>query len=157
MLDKFWLKVPLIGDLLLKVAVSRFTRTFSTLLDSGVPLLQGLDIVEKVVGNAVLAKAIRDAAISVNRGSGLATPLENSGIFPPMVSQMVAIGEETGNITAMLEQVSEYYDKEVGYAVENLTTMIEPLIIVVLGGVVAFIVAAIMIPMFDMSSGATLR
>lgn len=155
-LDQFWLKVPLFGDLLRKLAVSRFTRTLSTLLDSGVPLLQSLDIVQRAVNNSVIAKGIQAATVSVTRGSSLAQPLESSGMFPAMVSQMIAVGEDTGDLSHMLEEVADYYDKEVEYAVENLTTMIEPAIIVGLGGVVAFIVAAIMLPLFKMSSGATI-
>lgn len=156
MLDSFWLKVPLFGDLLGKLAISRFTRTLATLLDSGVPILQSLEIVQKAVNNAVVEQAIRSATISVSRGTGLAQPLESSGLFPTMVTQMVSIGEETGDLSRLLTEVADYYDKEVGYAVENLTTMIEPIIIVGLGVVIGFIVISIYLPMFDISSGATL-
>jgi len=156
-LDQFWINFPQVGDLIEKVVISRFARTLATLLDSGVPLLQSLEIVQRAVSNAVIARGIRHAATSVNQGTGLARPLLESGVFPVMVPQMVAIGEDTGDINHMLEEVADYYDKEVSYALENLTAMIEPLIIVGLGGVVAFIVAAIMLPMFDISTGATLR
>ena len=155
--DRFLLGVPVIGDLLLKLAVARFSKTFSTLLDSGVPILQSLEIVQRSVGNAVLAEEIKTAIFSVTRGAGLAQPLAASNLFPPMVSQMVAVGEDTGDLAHMLNEVAEYYDKEVGYAVESLTAMIEPFVIVCLGGVVAFIVSSIMLPLFDMSSGATLQ
>lgn len=156
-LDRFWMGVPLIGDLLRKLATARFARTFATLLESGVNLLQGLELVERAVGNAVVAKGLRAAGLSVNKGAGLARPLQESGVFPVMVAQMVAVGEDTGDLSKMLETIAEYYDKEVEYALESLTAMIEPLIIVVLGGVVGLIVAAIFLPMFDLSSGATLR
>ena len=155
--DRFLLRVPVIGDLLLKLAVARFSKTFSTLLDSGVPLLQSLEIVQRAVGNAVLAEEIGAAIFSVNLGAGLAQPFAASNLFPPMVSQMVAVGEDTGDLAHMLSEVADYYDKEVGYAVESLTAMIEPVVIVCLGGVVAFIVSSIMLPMFDMSSGATMK
>lgn len=157
LIDRTFLKVPGAGGLIRKIIASRFSRTFATLLDSGVPLLQGLDITEKVVNNAVFAHSIRAASISVNQGTGLAIPLGESDIFPKMVSQMVAIGEETGTISHMFDEIADYYDKEVGHGIEKMTSMIEPLVIVVLGGVVAFIVSAIMIPLFDISSGATLK
>jgi type IV pilus assembly protein PilC len=156
MLDKFWLKVPLFGDLLRKLAVTRFTRTLATLLDSGVPVLQSLEIVQKAVSNAVIAQGIRQATLSISRGTGLAKPLQDSGIFPAMVSQTVSIGEETGDLAHMLNEVADYYDKEVGYAVDNLTSMLEPIIIIFVGGVVALIVAAIMLPMFQLSSGSAM-
>ena len=118
-IDQFVLNFPVIGDLTRKIITSRFSRTFSTLLESGVPLLQGLEITEKVVNNAVFAKSIRAASISVNKGTGLAAPLQESGIFPVMVSQMVAIGEETGAISHMFEEIADYYDKEVGHSIED--------------------------------------
>jgi type IV pilus assembly protein PilC len=155
-LDKFWLGVPVIGDLIRKLVTARFSRTLATLIDSGVPLLQSLEIVGRAVSNAVIAKGIQSAAIGVNRGTGLAQPLQDSGIFPTMVSQMITIGEETGELGHMLDEVASYYDKEVEYALESLTSMIEPAIIVFLGGVVGCIVAAIFIPLLEMSTGGTL-
>lgn len=156
-LDKLWLKVPIFGELLRRLAVARFTRTLATLLDSGVPILQSLEIVQRTVNNAVMAASVRAATLSVSRGTGLAKPLADSDIFPIMVSQMISIGEETGDLAHMLNEVAEYYDKEVGYAVENLTAMIEPAVIVVMGVIVGVIVTAIYLPMFDISSGATLN
>lgn len=156
-LDRFWLGVPVFGELIRKLAVSRFTRTLATLMESGVPILQCLEIVQRAVNNAVVAQGVKAATLGVSRGTGLSQPLENSGIFPPMVSQMVAVGEETGDLARMLTEVADYYDKEVGYAVENMTTMIEPLVIVFLGVVIGVIVVSIYLPMFDLSSGATLH
>lgn len=155
-LDQIWLKAPIVGDLILKLAVSRFTRTLATLLDSGVPIIQSLEIVQRAVNNAVVGGLIQKATLSVSRGTGLAAPLGDSNIMPPMVTQMISIGEETGDLSRLLAEVSDYYDKEVEYAVENLTAMIEPVIIVFLGGVVGVIVVSIYLPMFDLSSGATL-
>ncbi len=155
-MDQLMLKIPVFGDMLLKVEVARFTRTFGTLLDSGVPMLKSLEIVERSIANNVISQVIHEALVSVNRGTGLAHPLEASHRFPPMLPQMVSIGEETGDLSRMLGEVADFYDKEVGYAVENITTLIEPMIIVGLGGTVAFIVAAIMLPMFQMSSGAAM-
>lgn len=156
-LDKMWLRAPLFGELIRRLAISRFTRTLSTLLESGVPILQSLEIVQRAVNNAVLSSGIQQAAINVSRGMGLATTIEGLEIFPPMVSQMIAIGEESGDLARLLTEVADYYDKEVEYAVENLMAMIEPMIIVGLGGIVGFIVVAIYLPMFDLSSGATLQ
>lgn len=155
-LDKFWLGVPVLGLLIRNLLTARFARTFASLMDSGVPLLQSMEIVENAVNNAVMQAGIHEAAVSVNRGTGLAQPLLASGIFPLMVSQMVAIGEDTGDLGRMLTEVADYYDKEVEYALESVTAMIEPLIIVGLGGVVGLIVAAIMLPMIDISTGATM-
>jgi len=154
--DQIILKIPVFGDMILKLEIARFTRTFGTLLDSGVAMLKSLEIVERSIENNVISRVIHDALISVNRGTGLAHPLELSGRFPPMLPQMVSIGEETGDLSRMLGEVADFYDKEVGYAVENITTLIEPMIIVGLGGTVAFIVAAIMLPMFQMSSGGAM-
>jgi type IV pilus assembly protein PilC len=156
-IDKCWLKVPVLGDVILKLGISRMTQTFATLLDSGVPLLQSMDIVQRAVSNSVIAQAVRTASVSVSRGTGLAKPLEANGLFPPMVTQMIAVGEESGDLNRMLEEIANYYEKEVGYAVDSMTALIEPLIIVGLGIAIAFIVAAIMIPMFEMSSGATIK
>lgn len=155
-IDEFWIKFPVIGDLIRKLVTARFSRTLATLLESGVPLLQSLEIVERAVSNSVIAKGINAAAIGVNRGTGLAQPLQESGVFPIMVSQMVTIGEDTGELGHMLDEIASYYDKEVGYALANLTSMIEPLIIIMLGGVVGCIVAAIFIPLIEMSTGATM-
>lgn len=149
-IDKFKLRMPVIGDLIQKMAISRFSRTLGTLVNSGVPVLRALEIVAETAGNVVIAKAVNDARASVREGSRISIPLAASGQFPPMVTQMIDIGEETGRMSDMLIKVSVFYDQEVEVAVKALTSLIEPALIVMLGGVVGFIVASIMVPMFTM-------
>ena len=143
-----WLKLhmPIFGPLFSKVAISRFTRTFATLIDSGVPILGSLDIVAAAVGNRLLAQDIREARESVRQGTTLAVPLSASRLFPPMVSHMVAVGERSGSLGELLHKVSEFYDQQVKAAVESLTSIIEPLMIAVMGLLVGGIVLAIFLP-----------
>jgi type IV pilus assembly protein PilC len=146
--DQFKLKIPVFGDLFQKVAVSRFARTLGLLLRAGVPILQALDIVADSTGNEVLARAARDVKDSVKSGESMSEPLTRHSVFPPMVVQMIAVGEDTGALDAMLDKVSDFYDQEVESTTESLTSLIEPIMIAVLGGVVGAMVIALYMPMF---------
>lgn len=149
-LDKAKLRLPIIGDLVQKMAISRFSRTFGTLVNSGVPVLKALEIVAETAGNVVISKAVDEARQSVREGQRISRPLAQSGLFPQMVTQMMDIGEETGRMSEMLVKVATFYDNEVEVAVKALTSLIEPALIIVLGGVVGFIVGSIMVPMFSL-------
>ncbi len=151
-LDLAMLNVPILGDIMKKVAVARFTRTFGTLTKSGVPIVSALDVVKDSSGNAVLAKAVELIQTKVQQGGTISGPLGESKIFPPMVTQMVAIGEETGQLENMLEKVADFYDTEVENAVETLTSLMEPIMIVVLGGLVGAIVIGMYLPIFTVIS-----
>ncbi|TDI82719.1 MAG: type II secretion system F family protein [Caldithrix sp.] len=149
---QFMITVPVFGNLNLKTAMSRFTRMFETLNSSGLPILQTLDITAKTVGNVVIGKEIEKAALGVLQGAGLAAPLAEGKIFPPMVIQMIAIGEQSGSLDTMLLNVSKHYDTEVEYAVKNLTSMIEPILTVGVGVIVLFLALAIFLPMWDLTT-----
>ena len=149
-LGKFILKVPLVGPLSIKTASSRMTRTLSTLMGSGVQLVDALGLVTEMMGNAVVKQALKDATEEVSRGIPLSKPLADSGVFPPMVYHMIEIGEETGNMEDMLDKVAAYYDEEVESATEALLAAMEPLIIIVMAVVVVPIVLAIMMPMYSL-------
>ncbi len=146
--DTIMLKVPVFGDLFSKVALSRFARTLALLLRAGVPVLQALDIVADSTGNEVLARASQDVKESVRSGESMASPLENHKVFPPMVVQMISVGEDTGAIDEMLDKISDFYDQEVEATTEALTSLIEPIMIAVLGGIVGAMVIALYMPMF---------
>ena len=146
--DRFKLKIPIFGDLFLKVAISRFTRTLGLLLRAGVPVLQALDIVADTTGNEVLTRATSDVKESVRSGESMAGPLARHPVFPPMVVQMISVGEDTGQIDEMLDKVSDFYDQEVESTTEALTSLIEPIMIAVLGGIVGAMVIALYMPMF---------
>ena len=148
--DFFILVVPVVGKLARLIAVSRFARTLSTLLTGGVPMLLAMDIVRNVVSNEILAAAIETARDNISEGESIAGPLKKSGQFPPMVLHMINIGEKTGELERMLTQVSDSYDFQVSTEVEGLTAIIAPAMIVVMGGVIAVIVFAILIPLFDL-------
>jgi general secretion pathway protein F len=150
-IDQLSLKAPIFGELFRKIAISRFTRTLGTLLQSGVQLLQALDIVKHVVNNKVLSEAIDSTKHSVREGESIAEPLKRSGQFPPMVIHMIAVGEKTGALETMLEKVADSYDAEVNTTVSSLTTLLEPLMILIMGGVVSFIVLSILLPILRMS------
>jgi general secretion pathway protein F len=152
--DGFLLKVPVVGKLIQMLSVARFSRTLATLLGSGVALLPAMDIVRKVLGNAVLEKVIVDAIGSIREGQSIAEPLKRSGKFPPIVTHMIAIGEKSGQLENMLESVSDAYDNEVETRVQLLTSLLEPLMIVVMGGAVGFIAVSILMPLIQMSSFA---
>lgn len=147
--DQVKLKTPVFGLLFRKVALSRFSRTLGLLLRAGVPILQALDIVSEATGNEVLARASADVKDSVRRGESMAAPLDRHEIFPPMVVQMIGVGEETGALDAMLDKISDFYDSEVESTTEALTSLIEPIMIAVLGGVVGAMVIALYMPMFS--------
>lgn len=150
--DYLKLKVPLIGELVLKLAVARFARTFGTLVASGVPLMRTLEIVGETSGNAVLATAIEGTRSSIREGQPLSTPFAATGLFPPMVIHMMDIGEESGRLSEMMVRIADFYEQEVDAAIKGLTSMIEPLLIVFLGGIVGFIAISIMMPMFKLVS-----
>lgn len=148
-LDYFLLKLPLFGRLLQKAALARMTRTLSSLFSSSVPILQAVSIVERIVGNEVLAKVIRSSRTSLEKGESIAGPMEKHWIFPPLVTQMIVVGEKTGSMDVMLEKVADFYEDEVDAATDQIKALIEPIMLVVLAGVVGIIVASIAIPMFD--------
>ncbi len=148
-MDKFKLKVWIFGPLFHKTALSRFARTLGVLSRSGVPILQALDITAETVNNTVLADAIKDVQEGVKGGESLAEPLSRHEIFPPMVVQMMAVGEETGALDSMLEKIADFYDDEITAAVESLTALIEPVMIAVVGGAVGVIVIALYMPLFN--------
>ena len=150
--DTLILKMPIVGPLARMVAVSRFARTLSTLLTGGVPILAAMDIVKNVVGNSVLAKAITTARDNVSEGESIAIPLKKSKEFPPIVTHMINIGEKTGELENMLTQVSDSYDFQVKTKVDGLTSALEPIMIIVMGAVIAGIVFSIMLPMFEMTN-----
>jgi type IV pilus assembly protein PilC len=147
-IDKMKLKLPVVGVLFHKTAMSKFSRTLGTLLSSGVPILGALEITGETTGNAVVTRALDDVRASVKEGETIARPLEDANVFPPMVTQMISIGEETGALDVMLSKVSDFYDSEVNAAVDSLTSMLEPLMIVFLGGSVGLIVVALYLPIF---------
>jgi type IV pilus assembly protein PilC len=146
--DKFKLKIPIFGKLFHKSALARFARTLSVLNRSGVPILHALDIVQETVGNQLVANAVKDLQAGVKEGESIAGPLSRHAVFPPMVVQMMAVGEETGALDTMLEKVAIFYDEEVAAAVESLTSLIEPVLIAVVGGAVGAIVIALYLPTF---------
>ena len=151
-IDRLLLRLPIIGDLLRKVAVARFSQNMALLLSSGVPILDGLAITGKTAGNKVVEKAIMESRISISQGKTVAEPLRDSKIFPPLVCQMVAVGESTGGLDAMLKKVAELYEEEVDDAVANLTARMEPMIMVVLGVILGGLVIAMYLPIFQMGS-----
>jgi type IV pilus assembly protein PilC len=149
-LDTLVLKVPLVGPLLRKIAVARFTRTLGTLIASGVPILEGLDITARTSGNAVVEKAIIATRKAVEAGRSLVDPLKETGVFPGMVTQMIGVGEQTGAMDAMLQKIADFYEDEVDAAVKDLLTAMEPIMIVVLGVVVGGIVISMYLPLFSL-------
>jgi type IV pilus assembly protein PilC len=151
-IDRLLLRSPIIGDLLRKVAVARFSQNMSLLLSSGVPILDGLAITGKTAGNKVVEKAIFESRVSISQGKTVAEPLRDSKIFPPLVCQMVAVGESTGGLDNMFKKVAELYEEEVDDAVNNLTAMMEPMIMVVLGVILGGLVIAMYLPIFQMGS-----
>jgi len=146
--DPLKLKLPVFGTLFQKIAISRFARNLGTMMHSGVPILQSLDIVSDTTGNIVLARAIRDVRDSVRQGEAITAPLANHPIFPPMVVQMMAVGEDTGALDAMLHKISEFYDQEVESTTESLTALIEPLMIAFLGGIIGTMIVCLYMPIF---------
>jgi type IV pilus assembly protein PilC len=149
--DKYLLKVAVIGDLLRKVAVAKFTRTLGTLITSGVPILDGMDVVAKTAGNRIVEEAINNTKQSISEGKTIAVPLEESGVFPPMVCQMVAVGESAGSLDAMLEKIADFYEDEVDAAVDALTSLIEPVMMLFLGSSVGTMLIAMYLPIFKIA------
>jgi type IV pilus assembly protein PilC len=150
-IDSLLLRAPVVGPLIRKVAVSKFTRTLSTMLQSGVPILEALNVVAKTSGNKVIERAVNHVADSIAEGRPIAEPLEESGVFPNMVVQMINVGESVGALDAMLEKIADFYDEEVDQAVDNLTAMIEPFMMVFLGGMIGGLVVAMYLPIFKMA------
>jgi type IV pilus assembly protein PilC len=151
-IDKFMLHVPVLGDLIRKSAVSRFTRTLGTLIASGVSILDGLEITAKTAGNRVIHDAVMESRASIAGGETIAAPLQKSKVFPPMVISMIAVGEQTGGLDEMLSKIADFYDEEVDAAVEALLALMEPVMIVVLGAVVGGMIVAMYLPIFGMIS-----
>jgi type IV pilus assembly protein PilC len=151
-IDAIMLKIPVLGDVLLKGAVARFTRTLGTLIASGVPILSGLEITARTAGNKIIAEAIMGARASIREGETVSAPLKRSGVFPPMVVQMISVGESTGALDEMLTKIAVFYESEVDTAVDTLTSIIEPIMIVVMGGIVGGMVVAMYLPMFKLIS-----
>lgn len=149
--DALVLKLPVFGMLLRKVAVAKFTRTMGTMLSSGVAILEALDIVAKTAGNRKIEKSIYSVRSGISEGRTMADPLGESGVFPPMVCQMIAVGESTGALDAMLEKIADFYDEEVDQAVENMTALIEPVMLVFLGVTIGGLVVAMYLPIFKMA------
>ena len=149
--DRWVLRVPVFGKLLQKIAVARFSRTLSTLLQSGIGLLPSLDIVKNIVDNRVLYDATEAARDAIREGQSIAPPLKKSGIFPPLMIHMIAVGEKSGQLEEMLFKTAETYEGEVDSTIATLTTLLEPVMIVFMGGMVTFIVLSILLPIFQMS------
>jgi len=149
-IDRLLLQVPVLGDVLRKGAVARFTRTLGTLISSGVPILTGLEITARTAGNRVIQEAIMAARASIREGETISAPLRQSNVFPPMVVQMISVGEETGALDDMLTRIADFYDSEVDTAVDSLTSLIEPIMIVFMGAVVGGMVIAMYLPMFKL-------
>lgn len=154
-MDAVFLKLPVLGDLIRKTAVARFTRTLGTMLSSGVPILEALDIVSKTSGNVIIEEAIMQSRTSLSQGKTLAEPLIETKVFPGMVTQMIAVGESTGALDAMLTKVADFYEEEVDAAVDALTSLIEPMLMAFLGIVVGGLVIALYLPIFQLAGAAS--
>ncbi len=151
-IDALILKSPIFGPLMKKVAVAKFSRTLSTMMNSGVPIMEGLTIVSKTAGNVVIEAALVKTRQSISEGRTIAEPLMETGIFPPMVVQMIAVGEATGALDTMLSKIADFYDDEVDAAVSAMTALLEPIMMVFLGGVVGGMIIAMYLPIFKMAS-----
>lgn len=149
-IDTVKLSIPVFGPINRKMSIARFTRTLGTLISSGVAILDGLNITAKTAGNRIISDAIMEARVSISGGENIAGPLEASGVFPTMVTQMISVGEETGGLDEMLVKVADFYDEEVNVLVDGMASTIEPLMIVFMGGFVGFLVIAMYLPIFDM-------
>jgi general secretion pathway protein F len=149
--DRFVLRLKLVGPLVRMISVGRFARTLGTMLQSGVPLLKALDITKQVLGNTVLQKVVEEARDSIREGESVATPLRRSGHFPPTVVHMIAVGERSGQLEQMLDYVATSYETETELRLQRLTTLLEPLMIVAMAGVVAFIIFSILWPILQMN------
>ncbi|MCR4288064.1 MAG: type II secretion system F family protein, partial [Deltaproteobacteria bacterium] len=154
LMDKLFLMMPVFGDLLKKTAVARFTRTLGTMLSSGVPILESLEIVAKTAGNVIIEEAVMQARVALSQGKTLADPLAETKVFPGMVTQMIAVGESTGALDTMLNKIADFYEEEVDAAVDTLTALIEPMLMVFLGVVVGGLVIALYLPIFQIAGAA---
>ena len=152
-MDKIFLKLPVLGEVLTKVAVARFCRTLGTMLSSGVSILEALDICGRTSGNKIIEAAIDSVRTAISEGRSVAEPLMETKVFPDMVCQMISVGEATGALDVMLNKVADFYEDEVDQAVESLTSMLEPLIMAFLGVVIGGLVIAMYLPIFSMASG----
>ena len=152
LVDDYILRIPVLGDLIKKVAIAKFTRTLSTMLSSGVPIMEGLEIVARTSGNKTIEKAVLQTKTSIGEGKTIAEPLGASGIFPPMVVQMISVGESTGALDSMLSKIADFFDDEVDAAVSALTSLLEPLLMVFLGVTIGALVVAMYLPIFQMAS-----
>ena len=150
--DRFMLRIPVLGVLVQKAAIARFTRTLGTLLSSGVTILDGLEITARTSGNRVVHDAVMESRAAIAGGKSIAEPLRDAAVFPPMVTQMIHVGEETGNLDGMLDKIADFYDDEVDVAVENLLKILEPILIVVLGTIVGGMIVAMYLPIFQIVS-----
>jgi type IV pilus assembly protein PilC len=150
--DDRLLKLPIFGSLIRKVAIAKFTRTLGTMLSSGVPILEGLEIVARTAGNKTVENAILKTKLSIGEGKTIAEPLAASGVFPPMVVQMISVGESTGALDAMLGKIADFFDDEVDASVAALTSLLEPLLMVFLGSAIGALVVAMYLPIFQMAS-----
>jgi type IV pilus assembly protein PilC len=148
---KFMLEVPILGPVMRKIAVARFTRTLGTLLGSGVPILEALDIVGKAAGNVIVEAAIKSTSDKIREGRTMAEPLMETKVFPPMVVQMIGVGEQTGALDQMLNKIADFYEEEVDVAVAGMTALLEPVMMVVIGGMVGFMLIAMYLPIFDIA------
>ena len=152
MVDSATLRMPIFGPVFRKVAVAKFSRTMATMMSSGVPILEGLNIVSKTSGNVVVEDALMKTRQSISEGQSIADPLSASGVFPPMVVQMIAVGEATGALDSMLNKIADFYDDEVDAAVEAMTSLLEPVMMVFLGGIVGGMIVAMYLPIFKLAS-----
>jgi type IV pilus assembly protein PilC len=150
--DRFVLRAPVFGPLMRKVAISKFTRTLSTMMNSGVPILDGLEIVSKTAGNKVVEKALMETRKNIREGKTIAEPLQETKVFPPMVVQMIAVGEATGALDSMLSKIADFYEDEVDAAVSAMTSLLEPIMMVFLGGVVGGMIVAMYLPIFQIGA-----
>jgi general secretion pathway protein F len=150
--DRLALRLPIFGRIVRMIIISRFTRTLGTLLASGIPLLEALEIGEAVVGNTVYVQTLKSVRENVREGASLAGPLRESGVFPPLVTRMISVGEQTGELEEMLAKIADIYDLQVETSVSTLTSLLEPVMILLIGAVIAFIVFAILLPIFDLTS-----
>ena len=149
-MDKLALRLPVFGMILKKSSVARFARTFATMVAAGTPILESLENVARTSGNKVVEEAVLNARQSISEGRTLTEPLEESGLFPAMVTQMISIGESTGNLEVMLSKIGDFYEEEVDRAVDNLTALLEPIILVILGVLIGGLVVAMYLPIFQM-------
>ena len=147
---KLLTKMPLFGKFYVKVIVARFARVLGALVKSGVPFLQALNVTESVLGNLYFCEVVRDIRTSVSSGQSLTEPMKSSQFFPPMVIQMVSAGEKSGQLDAMLVDIADFFEQEVDYFLQNITTVLEPLLLVLMGGIVAFIALAVLLPIFNL-------